>query len=268
MVNFKMPRSPREISSSKYYHIMIQGNNNLNLFMDDQDKRQLLKIIKGHLDWDSTKLIAYCIMDNYAHLLIREEKNISEIMKKINCSYAIYFNKKYKCTGHVFKDRFKSECIQGNNELLSVIRYIHNNPRRTGDVNKLPDYKWSSYCEYVEGKKDCLVDKNYILNQFGAEFQESLEKFIEYNNKENNDIYLDIQDCVYNKIYFMLNSYLKENNINLTELGYKENREHRMYLVIMLKENGNLSIRKIAEILHLTRGIVYRIISENYKDSN
>lgn len=51
-------------------------------------------------------------MDNHAHLLIKEcENEISEIMKKINLSYAIYYNHKNKMVGHIFQDRYKSEVV-------------------------------------------------------------------------------------------------------------------------------------------------------------
>lgn len=51
-------------------------------------------------------------MDNQAHLFIEEcENEISQIMKKINVSYAMYYNKKYKATGHVFQDRYKLRMI-------------------------------------------------------------------------------------------------------------------------------------------------------------
>ncbi len=49
-------------------------------------------------------LYAYCIMDNHSHLIIKEEdQTLSEIMKRINISYANYFNRKYDRVGHVFQ---------------------------------------------------------------------------------------------------------------------------------------------------------------------
>ncbi|MFZ7133005.1 MAG: transposase [Eubacteriales bacterium] len=260
-----MARTPREISNLKYYHVMIQGNNKNKLFLDDEDKKRMLEIIRNIVRIHRTKVIAYCVMDNHAHFLIKEEHNISSIMKKINSSYAIYFNKKYNSSGHVFEDRFKSECIKSESQLLPVIRYIHNNPQRCGLSVKL-EYKWSSYCEYIQHKEESIIDKKNILNQFDGNYEKALIKFIEYNNKENNDIFLDMTESVENKIVKMIESYLSQNDINFQELGYKKNIEHRIQLVLLLKIKGNLSIRKIAEILQLNRGVVYKIITDYLKE--
>jgi putative transposase len=72
-------------------------------------------------------------MDNHVHILINEGSDeIGRIMKRINISYAYYFNKKYDRIGHLFQDRFKSEGIESDVYLLSAVRYIHNNPVKAG----------------------------------------------------------------------------------------------------------------------------------------
>lgn len=262
-----MARLPRELSRSNYFHILIQGNNQNKIFFYDEDKEQLLEIVKNSIDNDKTQLIAYCIMDKHAHLIIYEEKNISEIMKKINLSYAIYFNKKYNTTGHVFADRFKSECISNIKELLPVIRYVHKHPiEKSGATLDLFEYKWSSYYEYIQRNNDTIIYKECILEQFDGEYEKAVKKFIDYTNSDANDIYLDISGIIESKMISLVNRYLRRNNINLEELGYKENREHQIILVILLKDKGNLSIRKIGEILKLNRGIVYRILNQYFKD--
>jgi REP element-mobilizing transposase RayT len=72
-------------------------------------------------------------MDNHIHLVIKEGKDpIARIMKRIGTSYVYYFNKKYRRTGHVFQDRFRSENVKDDSYLLSVIRYVHQNPIKPG----------------------------------------------------------------------------------------------------------------------------------------
>ena len=85
-------------------------------------------------------------MDNHAHLLINEGTDeISRIMKRINTSYAYYFNKRYGKIGHLFQDRFKSETIENDAQLLAVVRYIHNNPYFSFNwVAEQSLYTWSS----------------------------------------------------------------------------------------------------------------------------
>jgi hypothetical protein len=58
-------------------------------------------------------------------------------------SYSQYFNRKYKRQGHLFQDRYLSEPIDDERYLLTVFRYILNNPQKVGI--SAADYEWSSY---------------------------------------------------------------------------------------------------------------------------
>ena len=61
-------------------------------------------------------------------LLHEKVESLESIMKRVGVSYASWYNKKQERVGHVFQDRYKSEPIDSDAYLLSVLRYIHNNP--------------------------------------------------------------------------------------------------------------------------------------------
>lgn len=106
-------------------------------------------------------------MDNHVHLLMSEgTEEISKIMKRINVSYAYYFNQKYGRIGHLFQDRFKSEGIEDDTYLLAATRYIHNNPVRANIVKHAGEYKWSSYGIYINHQKDFhgVIHKETVWN--------------------------------------------------------------------------------------------------------
>jgi putative transposase len=84
-------------------------------------------------------------------LVISELENgqpLETLMKRVGVTYALYFNKKYKRVGHVFQDRFRSEIIEDESYLLSVIRYVHKNPVQSEMVQGL-NYSWSNYHWYI-----------------------------------------------------------------------------------------------------------------------
>jgi len=55
--------------------------------------------------------------------------------------------------GRLFQDRYKSETIEDEPYLLSVIRYVHNNPEKAG-ITKKEKYKWSmQFLEKFNQKK-------------------------------------------------------------------------------------------------------------------
>ena len=94
------------------------------------------------------QVIAYCLMNNHVHLLLHVVSGLARIMKRIAGSYAEYYNSKYEHTGHLFQDRFKSEPIDDERYLLTVVRYIHNNPPEA-QLCAREDYPWSSWREYA-----------------------------------------------------------------------------------------------------------------------
>jgi len=124
-------------------------------------------------------------MNNHVHLVIREQKEpISRIVKKITTSYAYYFNAKHKRVGHLFQDRYKSETIEDEPYLLSVIRYVHNNPEKAG-ITKKEKYKWSSYSNYIDPSDHLpkMLEIKEILEIFSLNIGKALKEFIHYSNK-------------------------------------------------------------------------------------
>jgi putative transposase len=91
-------------------------------------------------------------MSNHVHLLLREgSEDISITMKRIGVSFVSYYNWKYWTTGHLFQDRFKSENMETTEYLLTVTRYIHQNPIKAGIANKVDEWRWSSCVGYFCG---------------------------------------------------------------------------------------------------------------------
>ena len=72
----------------------------------------------------------HCIMDNHAHFLIYYTKleELSELMRKVNTTYAMKYNKINKRKGFVFRDRFFTQPILNEMQLYNCLVYIHKNP--------------------------------------------------------------------------------------------------------------------------------------------
>ncbi len=93
-------------------------------------------------------MYAYCLMGNHVHLLMRTDENdepMGQIFRRICAQYVYWYNGKYERVGHLFQDRFRSEPIENDAYLLSVLRYIHQNPVKAGMVHDMADYPYSSY---------------------------------------------------------------------------------------------------------------------------
>lgn len=180
-----MPRAARKVSCSGIYHIMIRGINREKIFKTDGDKRKYIQIMIQIKKKKSYELYAYCLMDNHAHFLIKEnESSISSIMKEICGKYGAWFNYRYGRIGHLFQDRFKSECVETDTYFITVLKYILNNPVKAGIANELGEYKWDSYQEYL--KKPYVTDTEYVLSMMSKNNSEAIRLFID-EMKSNRD---------------------------------------------------------------------------------
>ena len=69
--------------------------------------------------------------------------------------------------GHLFQGRFKSILIENDAYLTQLSCYIHRNPVRAGIVNRLINYRWSSYQAYGYGRNKAeWLETSMILSQF------------------------------------------------------------------------------------------------------
>ncbi|MFZ7101228.1 MAG: REP-associated tyrosine transposase [Peptococcaceae bacterium] len=190
-----MPRVAREKSASGIYHIMIRGANKQEIFHDDEDKLRFLEILKKYKLAAEMEIYGWCLMSNHLHLLLKEgDEDLSVTMKRIGVSFVWYYNQKYKTTGHLFQDRFRSEKVESNEYLLSVLRYIHQNPRQAGMVKKLENWQWSS-CPGYYGQNIVpvgLLNTGFVLQMFADVENTAMLRFREFNERENNDRCLDV----------------------------------------------------------------------------
>lgn len=180
-----MPRKIRVFSNSKVYHIILKGIDNQDIFYDDQDRRVFLKHLSITKKEYNYNIYSYCLMTNHIHMVIRSEKEfLSKAMQSLMVRYVQYFNRKYKRTGTLVQNRFKSKNIENQRYFLEVCRYVHRNPENAG-IAKTEEYKWSSYKEYIGKAK--LVDKDTLLHYF----DDDINQFIEFTIKNNTYEYLN-----------------------------------------------------------------------------
>ncbi len=252
------------MSESHVYHVMLRGNNKEAIFIDHQDKQRIINILVAKKSDEAFYLYAYCIMDNHIHLVIKEGKNnIAQALKRIATSYAFYFNKKYNRIGHVFQDRYRSECVEDDNYLLAVIRYVHQNPWKAG-IGTIADYQWSSYKAYIQGIKIMpeILDVLSILSNDSAC---AVQEFFRFTHENTDERFIDLatnKEITKENIDNYLTRYLNINNISLDELQLRNNKVIRNELISFLLNESNLSKRAIADVLGINRETVRMLSKE------
>ncbi len=226
-----MSRYPRNFLKTSYFHIMTQGINKSYIFDKAEDIKFYIKNMYQLVKEHHIRIIAYCIMNNHAHILIEAQSvnELSKYMQRLNTRYGKYYNKKYQRVGYVFRDRYKSEGIYGEKHLYSCIKYIYDNPVKAGICQRAKEYPYSNFKEI---NKD--LDDNYV--------------------------FIDIDDNKETAHQDIINNFLIENNIKQIDL--KNNNNKIKELIIMLKEKHHISLRKIAKELGLNREVIRRIYNK------
>lgn len=177
-----MSRLARRISETGLYHIIFRGINKENVFYEDADYKKIKEIIRRVKNEMGFELYAYCLMTNHVHLFLKEKNpgEIAKIMSKLLSHYATWFNKKYERSGALFGNRYKSEPVEDDRYLISLMRYIHQNPVKAGIVKSVEEYPHSSYSEYIEKNED-MVDTYFILEILSEDRDNAISQFVDIN---------------------------------------------------------------------------------------
>ena len=175
-----------------YYHIYNRGTNGEVLFKHEKYYAEFLDLYKEFII-PVVDTLAYCLMSNHFHLLIRvkdeheirtfKELNMfkkdeskqnplkkptpSNQFKHLFLTYTKRINKAYNRTGSLFEHPFERRMIETENYLRDCVAYIHNNPVKDGFAKKVTDYKWSSY-NAITSDKPTLIEREFVLDLFGG----------------------------------------------------------------------------------------------------
>lgn len=188
-------------ADGEYYHLLNRGINKNDIFQDKNDYNRFLfsilhfqssrtianvaecvksynrkgkfavepDIVKEVLSVRIVELVAFTLMPNHFHLLVKQTKphGISAYMQKLLNSYTKYFNTKYDRNGHILQGPFKAIYVEDNNQLLYLSAYIHKNQQELREwKNREIEYPWSSYCDYKNNRWGNFLKTDIILGQF------------------------------------------------------------------------------------------------------
>ena len=199
-----------------YYHVYNRGVEKRDIFIDDQDYRVFLHLLKFYLSPNQNaphpllevadampvrprtlahlgsklNLLAYCLMPNHFHLLINQSTidAMTKLMRRLLTTYVMYFNRRYKRVGYLFQGRYKAALIDTNEYILYLSRYIHLNPVEFVTGTDLVSYAYSSYPYYLGLKHATWVHPELILNLLQEQTKEKYQNFVEGQKQDDREI--------------------------------------------------------------------------------
>jgi putative transposase len=275
-----MGRKPRIEYDGAIYHVIQRGNNRENIFDKESDKSNLLNDIVQKQNDLGFKLMGYIIMDNHFHILLQTfEKPLQSILHRINSKYSKYYNRKYDRKGHVFGERYKAILVQDESYLLTLLRYIHQNPVKAGICNRVEEYKWSSDYYYRNGI-DKEIDIHVILGSISKDAKIAIKQYKEFI-QEIGDIDYGKENWIGEEVFELvtatrvkaierkrLDEILMETGTSFEEFEQikagSRKRNLTLYKVAYArKAHGyNHALKEIGEHIKLTDAAVFKLINK------
>jgi putative transposase len=151
-----------------YYHVYNRGCNRQPIFANAGNYLFLLRRAKSYLTDAPLSVIAYCLMPNHYHFLLRPEQDdaLSPFIQRLFNSYTQAFNKQQGRSGTLFEGRAQSIPVDTEQYVIHLCRYIHLNPVKAGLVSHPADWPYSNYQEWVGRRDGALVDRQFVQQYF------------------------------------------------------------------------------------------------------
>jgi putative transposase len=180
-------RDYKQFAEGEYYHLYNRGNGKMDIFRDVEDYDFLLARLAEYIQptmvpiaksrrrsfsKDAFSLVAYCLMPNHFHFLVRQntDESLATLMLNLWTGYSKYFNKKYHRVGSIFQDQYKAVHVDNDSYLKWLSVYIHLNPVTAQLVARPEQYQHSSYGEYLGDNNGAhcmrLCEPAIVLDQF------------------------------------------------------------------------------------------------------
>lgn len=242
-----MSRLARTISESGVYHILFRGVNQQNIFEEASDFEKLKETIATVKQDLHFEIYAYCFMNNHVHIVLKEKSlgDISLIMKRILTKYARWYNIKYGRSGALIANRYKSVSVEIDEYFLQLIRYVHQNPIKAGIAEKVEDYPYSSFIEYIN--ESDLTNTDFLLQMISlkefVDYHEEIEimKFRVTDSKRKTD-----EDV----LMFLKRHYNIENPQNISKFSKIDRNK------ILAELKKEFSVRHLQRITGISRGVI------------
>jgi REP element-mobilizing transposase RayT len=174
-----MARKPRIEFEGAFYHVISRGNQRQKIFRSDADYSCYLDLLARYRERYGFRLYAYALMGNHVHLLVETgPAPLSKILQGLTQSYTVYFNRRYRTSGHLFQGRYKAVLCDKDEYLLTLVKYIHLNPLRAKVVDRLDAYPWSSHPAYLKkASEGDLIDPGFVLSLFAESRVKAVRRY-------------------------------------------------------------------------------------------
>lgn len=177
-----MPRRKIQFKQGSYYHIFNRGADRRSIFRQEENYHLVLRLMKRYSQLLQVTIIAYCLLPNHYHWLIRQDNTASAglLAQRVFNAYVKAHNNAYDRSGTLFEDRYKAIHVESNEYLRHLCCYIHGNPVRHSIADAPELWPYSNYLDWIGKRSGTLLDRQFIIVQFASieHYQVRLQSYL------------------------------------------------------------------------------------------
>ena len=146
-----MARQARMSLGGWAHHVLVRGNNDQPVFMDDADRSHWLMVAAREAAHHGVDVHAYVLLASQVHWLVTPstDRSLTAWMQALGRAYVQYFNRRHGRRGTLWEGRFRAGLLQPERYLLACMAYFDLCPVM-GHLAATPtDWRWSSHGHYV-----------------------------------------------------------------------------------------------------------------------
>ena len=179
-----MPRRARCDIPDVLQHVMARGIEGRDIFRDKKDREAFLKRLSDLVTKGNAQLLAWCLMPNHFHLLLRTHgMSLATMMRRLMTGYAVWHNRRHDRKGHLFQNRYKSIVVEEEPYFLELVRYIHLNPVRAkilGNLSELDSFPYAGHSVLMGHRKFRGQDVEWVLGAFGRRLGTARKRYRDF----------------------------------------------------------------------------------------
>ncbi len=165
-----------------FYHVYNRGAHKSRIFFTDGNYEYCLDLMRKYTVKYRVSTIAYCLMPNHYHLLLRQNAggSIGRFLQTTFNAYTQAVNKQQKLHGTLFESRAQSLHVDSETYLLRLVCYIHCNPVAAGLVTSPEQWRFSDYSVWAGLRKGEGNDTNLREMYFerGTDYVTFVEEYL------------------------------------------------------------------------------------------
>jgi len=140
------------------YHVLNRSNGKVQIFETDTEYQHFEALLQEGVELTGMRILSYSIMPNHWHLVLYPKKDgdMSEFMRWVTTTHVRQRRTQTKSVGHghLYQGTYKSFPIETDHHLLTVIRYVEQNPLRAKLVKRAEDWQWSSLYRKIRNNQE------------------------------------------------------------------------------------------------------------------